>query len=190
MSAPFVALALSYCLGPGRIKLLGRRRRPWLEIKRRETDLTYLLHQSRQLHKLHDGPLDLVIDTLQTDGFYDDRRLRCHGDGLYRVYELMYPRDERVVTPEILAITGMQGVAALWCDYGSGEGQKLRITCPGGKQEALLVYDHLTNLGFKPMYNRSAIRNPKIDFIGEGADHLARELRQLIPRHRHATLRR
>ncbi len=190
MSAPFVALVLSYCLGPGRIKLLGQKRRPWLEIKRRETDLTHLIHQNRQLHSLHDGPLDTVIDTIQTDGFYDDKRLRCHGEGMYRAYELMYPRDERIVTPEILAITGMKGIAALWNDYGSIEGQKLRITCPGGKSEAFLVHDHLVNMGFRPMYNRSSIRNPKIDFIGEEADRLATALRKIIPRHRHPTLRR
>ncbi|NDC87504.1 MAG: hypothetical protein EB075_01615 [Bacteroidetes bacterium] len=172
------------------MKLLGQRKRPWLEIKRRETDLTHLLHQSRQLHRLHDGPLDLVIDTVQTDGFYDDKRLRCHGEGLYRAYELMYPRDERVVTPEILAITGIQGIAALWCDHGSVEGQKLRITCPGGKKEAFLVYDHLKNLGFSPMYSRSAIRNPKIDFIADGADELAAALRKVLPRHKHPSLRR
>ena len=66
MSASFVALALSYCMGRATLSLRGAKKRPWLEIRRRETDLTYLNHQLKMLHRAHDGKLagrpgDIVV---------------------------------------------------------------------------------------------------------------------------------
>ena len=30
----------------------------------------------------------------------------------------MYPRDKKIITPQIISIVGMQGVSALWSDRG------------------------------------------------------------------------
>jgi hypothetical protein len=177
-------------LGAGQIKLLGQKKRPWLEIRRCETDLTYLTHQCRHLHKLHDGPLDSVTDTVQTDGFYDVKRLRCHGEGLYRAYELLYPRDEKTITLDLLMLTGLRGVASFWCDCGESAKGGLVFNCPGGKARAMVVHDWLTELGFTPYTPRFDVRSSKIHFRGDGADHFASTIRPLIPRYRHSTLRR
>lgn len=118
MSAQFVARVLSCCLGAGTIALKGRRQRPWLEIIRSETERPYLSHQLKQLRDSHLGKLEFVIDVLPCDGFYDDVRLRVRSDELYRAYELMYPRDKKIVTPQILDITGIGGLSALWSDRG------------------------------------------------------------------------
>ena len=193
MSAPFVALALSYCLGRGRIRLLGSRKRPWLEITRRETDLTYLLHQSRQLHKLHDGPLDLVIDTVQTDGFYDDRRLCCHGEGLYRVYELLYPRDTYTISDDLLDIAGHRGIVSLWCDKGRIRNNRYEIpfgTRARNYADTRMVRRWLRRLGYAPDQFNQIGRDRCIRFSGCNADDFARRLRPQLPRHRVASLRR
>ena len=118
MSAQFVARALSCCLGVGTISLKGRRQRPWLEIIRSETERPYLTHQLKQLREAHLGKLEFVIDVLSCNGFYDDVRIRVRSDELYRAYELMYPRDKKIVTSQILDITGIAGISALWSDRG------------------------------------------------------------------------
>ncbi len=67
------------------------------------------------------------MDVLQCDGFYDDVRLRVRSDELYRAYELMYPRDKKIVTPQILGLTGIAGMAALWSDRGRIVGRIAKI---------------------------------------------------------------
>lgn len=152
-----------------------------------------MIHQSRQLHKYHDGPLDLEIDTLATEGFYDDKRLRCHGDELYRAYELLYPRDTRTLTPEVLALTGHRGVAALWCDRGRAKRQELEILCCARNQangETKMIFEWLRGLGYRPNPSRSRLTGSLIRFTGSGADDFASKMRTLLPRHRLHTLKR
>jgi hypothetical protein len=83
---------------------------------RSEPERTYLLHQARALRQLHDGPLEVVRDRLATDGYYDNERLRIRSDHLMRAYELLYPRDERRLSEDVLALVGQQGLACLWSD--------------------------------------------------------------------------
>lgn len=186
MSAQFVALALSYCLGKGKISLRGQRRRPWLEIQRRETDLTYLNHQLRMLHKAHDGKLEAVSDVVQGDGFYDDRRIRVHSPDLYRVYDLLYFRDERRLTPEVLEIIGPQGLAALWCDTGSMIGTKAVLRSWTSVDETQHLKNWALDLGHKP----AVVLKGRLEFHGAVADDLRRDLRRVLPRCKLPTLRR
>jgi len=151
MSDPFVVHALSYCLGKGEIQLKGRIKRPWLKIQRPETERTYLDHQIRKLRKFHDGPHDAIWDRIPGPGFYDIERLRFKGSQLWHVYELLYPRDEWTLTPDILRMTGMTGIAALWCDCGHWKngtmrfgGRDLNIT----RDDYALLATHLADLGF------------------------------------------
>lgn len=155
--------------------------------------MTYLLHQSRQLHKLHDGPLDLIIDTVPTEGFYDEKRLRCHGEGLYRAYELLYPRDTYTISPEVLEVAGQRGIAALWCDKGRIRGDRYEISF-GTKareyREGTMLRHQLRKLGYKPDPGSCMVRDKIIGFTGARGEHFASRVRQYIPRHRHHTLRR
>lgn len=186
MSAQFVALALSYCLGKGTISLRGQKKRPWLEIKRRETDLTYLNHQLRMLHRVHDGKLEAVSDIVQTDGFYDDRRIRVHSPDLYRVYELLTFRDERRLTPEVLRIIGFQGLAALWCDTGTTTKTKAVLRSWADATETHHLAEWAKELGYAPV----RVQRGRLEFEGIYADDLIHDLRQVIPRCKMPTLRR
>ena len=96
-------------------------------IVRSETERPYLSHQLKQLRESHLGKLEFDMDVLQCDGFYDDVRLRVRSDELYRAYELMYPRDKKIVTPQILGLTGIAGMAALWSDRGRIVGRIAKI---------------------------------------------------------------
>ena len=124
MSAQFVAHALSYSLGKGKINLKGKRQRPWLEISRSEIDRTYLTHQLRTLRHSHDGPVDYHWDRIATDGFYDKERFRFQGELLWRAYELLYPRDLFSINREALNVAGLKGAAALWIDQGRITGKR------------------------------------------------------------------
>ena len=127
MSAQFVQRVLSYCLGVGQINLLGHRSRPWLQIVRPETEKVYLNHQLKQMRLAHAGQLEYVWDVLPTDGFYDKKRLRVRSDELYRAYELMYPRDKKIITPQVMSICGIYGLTALWSDRGRVVGRLGKI---------------------------------------------------------------
>ena len=186
MSAQFVALALSYCLGKGTISLRGRKKRPWLEIRRQETDLTYLNHQLRMLHKAHDGKLEAVSDVVQSNGFYDDRRIRVHSPDLYRVYELLYFRDERRLSPEVLAVAGAQGLSALWCDTGGIVRRKPVLRSWANAEETQYLHDWVLGLGHKP----ALVRCGRLEFDGIFAEDLLHDLRKVLPRCKLHTLRR
>ncbi len=126
MQAQFTARVLSYCLGKGKLTLKGRRQTPWLEITRSEIDRDYLGHQLWILRNLHDGPVDSVWDHIDSDGYYDNVRLRMHGEGLWRAYELLSPRDKPVISKEVLSVVGEEGIAALWLDQGRFVGGQKR----------------------------------------------------------------
>jgi len=62
--------------------------------------------------------VDSVWDHIDSDGYYDNVRLRMHGEGLWRAYELLSPRDKPVISKEVLSTVGVEGIAALWLDQG------------------------------------------------------------------------
>lgn len=134
-------------MGVGTIHLKGRKARPWLELCRCETQRTYLLHQVRRLQRAHDSPLETVCDTVPTDGFYDIHRARMHGEGLYRVYELLYPRDERRISEQVLAIAGMEGAATLWLDHGCWRGKRPAFNLCCSQSESEIIVNWLRRLG-------------------------------------------
>lgn len=118
-----------------------------MQIIRPEPERSYLLHQARALRSVHDGPLEIVRDRMATDDYYDNERLRIHSGDLMRAYELLYPRDERQLTFEVLSITGQQGLAAMWCDCAGPErnGAVLRLRC--SHEEVDIVQQWLDAMG-------------------------------------------
>lgn len=149
MSAQFVAHALSFCLARGSISLRGHKRRPWLEIVRSETEARYLQGQMRKLKKAYQGKMDIVWDVVETDGFYDKQRLRIHCDGLYRAYELLYPRDRKVISADVMNICGLTGMTALWSDAGVVEGRRGRIRAGYSLADATHISKWCNQNGFK-----------------------------------------
>ena len=155
MSAQFVAHALSYCLGKGNISLKGKRRRPWLEISRSEVDRTYLSHQLRNLRYSHDQPVDYYADRLATNGFYDLERIRFQGERLWRVYELMYPRDKKVISREILDVVGVKGLTALWLDQGRIVGKRGSIRGKYTEQDYEVLESYLNDIDIPAKIHRN-----------------------------------
>lgn len=116
-------------MGKGRLSLQGSKSRPFLELRRLETELPYLEHQIRKLRRVHDGPLDVHRDALPGDGFYDVHRARLTSPALHRAYELLYPRDEKQLSTQVMAIAGAGGMAAIWLDFGRWESGRRPALC-------------------------------------------------------------
>lgn len=116
MSVRFVATALSYCVGRGKIVLKGRKRKPWLILRRGELEHTYLDHQLRRLRREAEGPVEADWDVIEGQGFYDDHQLSVHCDAMQQVYDLLYPRDEFAISADVLRMAGMDALVALWAD--------------------------------------------------------------------------
>ena len=178
MSAQFVARALSYCLGVGTLGLRGQKQRPWLEIIRPETEKPYLNYQVKLLREAHPGKLDTHWDMLPTDGFYDKFRLRARSDELYRAYELMYPRDKKVITPQIISITGMQGVAALWSDRGRVVGRLGKILTRWGDDENEFLAEYISQQGYECMVTKGS----GVRFSRTSTKEVINALRPFTPR--------
>ena len=100
------------------MSLRGSKRQPWLEIKRVETEHTYLSYQLFSLRREHDGPFDDLRDLVVSEGYYDTERIRFKGSGLWAAYEMLYPRDRKTISKAVLDLTGLQGLCALWMDCG------------------------------------------------------------------------
>jgi len=120
-------------LGKGKLTLKGRAKTPVFEITRSEVDRNYLGHQLWTLHHLHDGPIKGVRDRLESDGYYDNERIRLRGGDLWRAYELLCPRDKRTISREVLDIAGLDGIVALWID----QGRLSKCKYPGGREKRL-----------------------------------------------------
>jgi hypothetical protein len=118
MSARFVSLAVGYALGSGLLRRKGVRQRPWLELRRLETESIYLGHQVRSLQQAATGELRLDRDVLAGKGFYDILRARLHSPLLERALELLMPDSELRLTTEVLQVAGTRGLASLWLDLG------------------------------------------------------------------------
>ena len=125
MTAQFVSLAVGYALGSGCLRRKGSRKRPWLELRRLETESTYLLHQVRMLQRSGSGSVRVELDMVPGQGFYDLRRARLHSPLLERAMELLAIDHGLRFSTEALQVAGVRGIASLWLDVGrwrSGSG--------------------------------------------------------------------
>ena len=180
MSVQFVAHALSYSLGKGSISLKGRKKRPWLEIKRLEIDRTYLDHQLRKLRQYHDGAVDYVWDRLPTDGFYDMERFRFQGDMLWRAYELLYPRDKRMISREVLNTAGLKGAAALWIDQGRITGKRGSIRGSYSEKEYEALESWFNDLSIPAKIHRNNISIVQLSFKKDSLNELINLIRPYV----------
>jgi hypothetical protein len=119
MSARFVSLAVGYALGGGVLRRKGARQRPWLELRRLETESIYLGHQVRMLQRGVTGELRLDQDVVAGKGFYDIRRARLQSPLLERAMEILCPDGEPRLAAEALQVAGPRGIASLWLDAGT-----------------------------------------------------------------------
>ncbi len=186
MSAIFVQRALSYCLGVGSISLLGSRRRPWLQIVRPETEKVYLNYQLKQLRLAHSGPLEHFWDVIPTDGFYDKTRLRVRGEDLHRAYALMYPRDKKIITPQVMSICGIEGLTALWSDRGRVVGRLGKLRTRLSTKDNHVIADWCNSNGFPCTLISREDKCYGIQFDRDSTKHLINSIRP----HIHKTMRK
>lgn len=184
MSAQFVARVLSYCLGKGNLSLRGSRKRPWLELKRSETERIYLGSQVYRLRQDHPGSLEVVWDRVSTDGFYDLERARLQSDELWRAYDLLYPRDEFTLSREVLDLCGAVGLATLWLDFGSWVGRAGEIRGRHTPQQKRLLADWIQSMGF-PAEAKFANGVCRLTLPADSM----REVKRFIRPHVHQTMR-
>lgn len=134
-------------MGRGKLSLKGIHKTPWLEIRRCETERTYLDHQLRTLRKLSQGePCRGEIQLAKSEGFYDQLVLRFHSRLLYRAWDLLYPRDQRLIGQQALLVAGAIGAASLWIDNGRWDGRTGVITGIGGAEDSLAVAQWLVEM--------------------------------------------
>lgn len=160
--------------------------RPWLEIIRSETEKVYQNHQLKQLRSCHPGALEYFWDVVPTDGFYDKNRLRAHSDELYRAYELMYPRDKKVITPQIMDICGLYGITALWSDRGRLVGRKGRLVTRLGVSNNEVIADWCIRNGFPCSHINHACGTNGLFFSRDVTSKLISSMRPYI----HKTMRK
>jgi len=180
MSVQFVAHALSYNLGKGSITLKGKNQRPWLEIVRSEVDRTYLTHQLRTLKQTHDGAVDYLADRVPTDGFYDLERIRFQGDLLWRVYELLYPKDSKRITRDVLNIAGLKGAAALWIDQGRISGKRGSIRGRYSENDYLALESWFNDLSIPAKIHRNNVSIIQLSFKKDSLEELFKLLKPMM----------
>lgn len=117
-------------------------------MQRCELEQTYLRHQLRRLRLIYPGELEHEFQPVGTEGFYDDCRLLVHCPEMQRVYDLLYPRDEKQITHQALAIAGPGALATLWCDRGRSDGKRISFTNFRSNKPTLVVAQWLESLGY------------------------------------------
>lgn len=148
MSARFVSLAVGYALSGGELRRKGTRQRPWLELRRLETESTYLEHQVRALRQSAGGTARVDLDFTAGEGFYDIARARISSPLLERAIELLCPAGEQQITPEALEVAGVRGLACLWLDAGHWDG-RVGVIDTRSPAEAALLREQLLARGIE-----------------------------------------
>ncbi|MEN6402911.1 MAG: hypothetical protein ABFD94_13290, partial [Armatimonadia bacterium] len=88
-------------------------------------------------------------DVVQGDGFYDDYRVSLHCEGLYHVYDMLYPRDEYTLSRPILDLCGMQGLASLWTDRAALKPSYVQFSGGYSRSDCELISTWLGDLGYR-----------------------------------------
>jgi hypothetical protein len=182
MSAQFVSLAVGYSLALGQLRRKGIRKRPWLELRRLETESTYLEHQVRALRRSLRQPLRVDTDLLPGKGYYDISRARIHSPWLERALEIL----EDGITEDALLVAGNRGLACLWLDRGFWRGQSGELTF-ASESEAEAFRAALHHLWIQP---KPPLKRPRLVRLPPDAMHdLAAVLRPHVHRSMRHTLR-
>ena len=157
------------------MSLRGTRRRPWLELRRDERERGYLSYQLFSLRRAAKGPSDDVRDTLPGKSFYDTERIRFTAAGLDVAYSMLYQRDKKLITPQALAIAGLEGLTALWVDQGRIN-EKRRGVLRGrwSVDEFRAIEEAFDNHGFQSRY--SPFSNGQLLFEFEVVKEMRRKL--------------
>lgn len=142
----------------------------------------------RRLRSAHAGPLETVFDVLPGEMFYDVHRLRVHSPELYRVYELLYPRDCRQLTTEAMGVGGRHLFAALWIQGGLEGNFGLRIEHRRLKEDRSVICDWLSEQGVPISESADRQSMSTLAFPIESTQKVKGWLRPYLPPHRTQSL--
>lgn len=170
MSARLVSMAIAYAMGSGALRRKGIKQRPWLELRRLETERTYLLHQVRSLQRAGAGPVRTSIDMVPGQHFYDICRARLQHDAFERAMELLAPGGDACLSEKVLQIGGSRGLASIWLDLGRWD-RGVAVISLSGEPDADALLAHLGNRGISGVSkggNGSMLRLSKRQFAQFG----------------------
>lgn len=176
MGAQFVSLAVAYSLGLGNLRRKGVRQRPWLELRRLETESSYLEHQVRALRRVALQPVRVERDLLSGKGYYDIARARIQSADLERAVELLEPG----INAEALQVAGAaRGIACLWLDCGFWRRGTGVIRC-GNAAEAEALHRSILDLELTCILSPG--RRPAIEIDARSMPQLAHLVRPFVHR--------
>lgn len=185
MQARFVSLAVGYALIRGNLRRKGLKQRPWLELRRIETESAYLGHQVKALRRAGGAGIVVDVDTVPGKGFYDIRRARIHHPWLERVMEILCPDGEQRISAEALLVAGPRGLASAWLDGGDWA-RAIGVLHLRTPDDARAMRAFLEQQGF-PSGSIHAARS--LQFRPAVADELMRQIRPHVHRSMRAALR-
>ena len=117
---------------------------------------------------------------MPTDGFYDLERIRFHGDLLWRVYELLYPKDSKRITREVLNIAGLKGAAALWIDQGRISGKRGSIRGRYTENDYLALESWFNDLSIPAKIHRNNVSIIQLSFKKDSLEELSKLLKPIM----------
>lgn len=118
-----------------------------MKLRRSELERTYLDHQVRSLRRLNTGePFEVHWSRVATDAVYDDLQAEFTCEDLWGAYRLLYPRDQRQVTPEAIGAAGLPGLAAAFLDDGVRAPKSAKLRFYGPMPQPVLVNRWLEGL--------------------------------------------
>lgn len=122
----------------------------------------------------------MVWDRIPGRSLYDVIVLRVQSDRLWPAYDMLYPRDQRSIRPQALELTGLQGLAALWCDNGFRLRHKAEVSIRdwGGSDASLAEW--LDRFGYPALVASPNLRRTVVRWHDETMHSLMRDLRPLI----------
>lgn len=155
-------------------------------MQRIELEQTYLRHQLSELRRSYPGKLEADLQPVETDHFYDDWKLMVHCPELERVYELLYPRDAKTISEEVVDIVGLAGLVSLWCDRGRSNGKRVSFGLPRGVSATDIVPRWLARAGYGAARNMKTKNHGSIRLDEEHSQKFARDIYPLT----HVTMRK
>tara|TARA_B100000530_G_scaffold256169_1_gene169739 strand:- start:4510 stop:4887 length:378 start_codon:yes stop_codon:yes gene_type:complete len=107
-------------------------------------------------------------------------RFRFQGELLWRAYELLYPRDKRMISREVLNTTGLKGAAALWIDQGRITGKRGSIRGNYSEREYEALESWFNDLSIPAKIHRNNISIVQLSFKKDALNDLLSLIKPLI----------
>lgn len=119
---------------------------------------------------------------LAADAVYDDLVAEFTCPELWGAYRLLYPRDKRLLSQEVLYTAGIAALAAAWMDDGVRTPALASLRLCGPAAPVPQVLEWVETLGLVARARPTPHRNPTLCWDDHHAEDLIRALRPLTHR--------